>query len=202
MAVAKQRKTITIMSHKLFNVFAASIVVMLAVSFMSCEKEDPNGISKKEAKVTDFLNLYGKTANEVNAALTNFIVEKDNYNSDGNLYWVVKTKKDNLTFTLDGDEVFTTATFINNVCVDVSLLYNDVISNGASLAELKKTYGEGTKMGDNWFDWNLPDNSMVSYFGRKLATGRKALLIYRKSASASYAPLKKMEKVLQEVGLE
>lgn len=202
MAVAKQPNTIIIMSHKFFNVFAASIVVMLAVSFTSCEKEDPNGISKKEAKVTDFLGLYGKSSNDVNSALVNFIVEKDNYDSDGNLYWVVKTKKDNLTFILDGDEVFTTVTFINNVCIDVSLLYNDVISNGASLADLKKAYGEGTKMGDNWFDWYLQDNSMVSYFGRKLTTGRKALLIYRKSASAANAPLKKMEKVLQDVGLE
>lgn len=190
------------MSQKFVSVFAAALVVLSAVSFVSCEKENPNGISKKEAKVTDFLGLYGKSSNDVNSALINFIVEKDNYDSDGNLYWVVKTKKDNLRLTLDGDDVFTTVTFNSNVCIEVSLLYNNVVSNGASLADLKSAYGEGTKLGDNWYDWNLPDNSKVSYFGTKTSSGTKGLLIYRKSASSANAPVKMMEKIRKNVGLE
>ena len=190
------------MAHKFVSVFAAALVVLSAVSFASCEKEDPNGISKKEAKVTDFLGLYGKSSSDVNSALVNFIVEKDNYDSDGNLYWVVKTKKDNLRLTLDGDEVFTTVTFKNNMCIEISLLYNNVVSNGASLADLKSAYGEGTKLGDNWYDWTLSDNSIVSYFGTKTSSGTKGLLIYRKSASIANTPAKIMERVRMNVGLE
>lgn len=173
-----------------------------ATLFVSCEKEDPNGISKKDAKVTDFLELYGKSSAEVDAALTNFIVEKDNNNSDGELYWVIKTEKNKLRFTLDGDEVFATVTFIANKSVDVSLLYNNVVKNGASLAALKAKYGEGTKMGDNWVDWTLSDGSCVSYFGTQLSSGSKALLIYRKEASRLNAPKRMVEMIRKDVGLE
>ena len=192
---------IYIMSHKFFSALATTLVVFAAL-FVSCEKEDPNGISKKNAKVTDFLGLYGKTTNDVDAALANFIVEKENYDSDGHLYWVIKTKKDNLRFILDGDEVFATVTFINNVSFDVSLLYNDVVSNGTSLADLKASYGKKKKMGDNWYEWDLQDNSHVSYFGAKLSSGRKSLLIYRKSADSANAPKRKMEMVRKNVGLD
>lgn len=190
------------MSHKFFSIFAAALVLLLAVFFTSCEKEDPNGISKTNVKATDFLNLYGKSANDVDAALVNFIIDKDNYNTDANPYWIITTKKNSLSLIIDGDEVFTTVTFKNNVCIDVSLLYNGVVSNGTTLANLKAAYGEGTKMGDNWFDWILIDNSRVSYFGTKLSSGRKSLLVYRKSASSADAPQKTMENARKNVGLE
>lgn len=190
------------MTRKFVSVLAAALIVLSAISFVSCEKEDPNGISKKEAKVTDFLGLYGKSSSDVSDALINFIIEKDNYDSDGNLYWVVKTQKDNLRLTLDGDEVFTTVTFKSNICTEVSLLYNNVVRNGASLADLKSAYGEGTKMGDNWYDWNLSDNSRVSYFGTKLNSGKKSLLVYRKPSTSAEAPAKMMEKIRKNVGLE
>ncbi len=190
------------MLNKFIKLFFTFLVVGLSVSFISCEKEDPNGISKKDAKATDFLNLYGKSAKDVEASLVNFIVEKDNYDSDGNLYWVIKTKKDKLRFVLDGDEVFVTVTFKNNSCIEASLLFDDIISNGATLAALKSAYGEGSKLDDNWYDWNLPDNSVVSYFGTKLISGKKSLLVYRKSAQRADAPQKAIEKVRKNVGLD
>ena len=146
----------------------------------SCE--DKSGISTKKASVVDFMELYGKPMKDVEIALTNYIVSK-NTDENGDPYWSITKKKNEVYTTLNSEEVYISIHFKDNICSKPSLLYRNTNSDYAGLKELQTKYGEGVELERNYYKWELNDVSIITYYGISLGNSTKSLLIDRANAS-------------------
>lgn len=156
-------------------------MVIFPLFFVSCE-EDTSVINPVNNQTTmDFLLLYGQSTDYIEHALKWFELDKDNTDSDGNTYWIVKYADDYPW--VDGDQVFITLDIVGGKCVEVSLLFENDTYNQSAMDGIMAAYGEASKGTDTWCEWYLTDNSLISFY-----IGGKTLHIYRTANTSNNAP--------------
>ena len=183
------------------NFFITTLLVLL---FASCESNEL-AINPKNETAADFLELYNQDADYIRKALAKYTLDEEGIDEDGNNYWTIRQSKSNICITCDGYDVFVSLTMKNNKCVEASLLYRNTDRCGLALNGIKERFGEGKKIDFDssyqWYEWFLPDNSRISYFGHRTLTS-ESLLIYREKDDSSNAPAKKLQRAKKIVGVE
>ena len=156
-------------------------MAILPLFFVSCEEDSSVINAMKDQTAMDFLLLYGQSTDYIENALKWFDLDKDNTNSDGTTYWIVKYA-DEYPW-VDGDQVFITLDIVGGKCVEVSLLFENDTYNQSAMDGIMGAYGDATESAETWCEWHLTDNSLISFY-----IGGKTLHIYRSANTPANAP--------------